>query len=318
MTKFNTTSIFGMALMMAGLCAATPAAAASWPEEFRDACGSLIPDLVNAAAGTEAEGTDTLHNSLNPREPDKGIDIPYRITFETNDMNFAKSRMDDADEVTARNSKVNYFADRLDICRLELGLRRRNAGASDTAAPKSAPPAQTARNSGAAAGGNAAPASNPNGRRNSNRSGNNSRTGAATSSGNSQLALNQPQSGRGSANTPGNASGPDAPTANAQVPAPVSECVALNPKPSLYVGFINKCAFKVNVGYCAMHPKKGAWNELFDCQQAKGGLDSIEANGVTAAHTNGTFMFWLACKAPYLPDAVSFGVNYESMGGRCR
>lgn len=99
-------------------------------------------------------------------------------------------------------------------------------------------------------------------------------------------------------------------------PDPVSDCVRIDPQAVLYGGFENICDMDVYVSYCAFHPIKGAWNELFDCEKQAGGMDHIAAHGKQAAHTNGTHMYWFACPAPSWPVGGKF-VPGEGIYARC-
>lgn len=98
----------------------------------------------------------------------------------------------------------------------------------------------------------------------------------------------------------------------------VSECVSLLAEDDgTYGGFLNRCDFPIYVAYCAIGPREKSWATAFDCDQNKGGLDHIEANGWQSAHTrNVQRMVWFACNAPSTP-----AVEYRAgMGfwGSCR
>ena len=143
--------------------------------------------------------------------------------------------------------------------------------------------------------------------------------------GGNQIALNAPSqeskasAGKNAAPAPGG-NKPAQQDANPPKPpgVPAHNCLTLltGKDAELYGGFQNNCAFKVFVTYCAYRPQKGAWNEIFDCEQQKGGFDWVEGGNALAAHTNGTMMYWFACKDPSWPADTHF-VSGRGIVGRC-
>ncbi len=79
----------------------------------------------------------------------------------------------------------------------------------------------------------------------------------------------------------------------------VSDCIDLDPEPSGFGGFINRCDHEIVFSFCAFRPKKDAWTEAFDCEKTKGGTETIGPRERIAAHTKGAEMiYWGACKFP--------------------
>jgi hypothetical protein len=87
--------------------------------------------------------------------------------------------------------------------------------------------------------------------------------------------------------------------------ANASSCLSLVPREgSLYGGFINNCAYKVNVTWCndgATGQGLGNFSDALDCRKNSLGADTIAANGRVGAHTNAPRVYWMACKAPFWP-----------------
>ena len=275
----------------------TPAAASTWLEDYHAACLSQVPDVIAAlTAANDLPGEIGMRELSDPPEPH--TEPVYREKYESD---LSSSRQFVADEregfntATTEQKKTYYRAqilrNSLEVCRLEVAIKRLGSASN--------PP--TAASNSQSGSGSAAQSSrtSPTG---ANAGSSRVRTGGA-SSGNTQLALNAPSQG---------AASPGKKTA----PAPVTSCVTLDKRDSLYGGFYNNCNFKVWVSYCAYHPKKGAWNELFDCEKQAGGMDTIGANDAQAAHTNGTFMYWFACPYPSWPVDGKF-VTGKGIYARC-
>lgn len=105
--------------------------------------------------------------------------------------------------------------------------------------------------------------------------------------------------------------------------APANECLRAL-ETGLYGGFVNKCAYKVNVAYCVSNPKKGGWTDTdaFRCLSPTNAKPSnlyvsVPASKSEAQHTKGgDAVLWLACKDPAVPYQVRF--DGGRMLGTCK
>jgi hypothetical protein len=105
--------------------------------------------------------------------------------------------------------------------------------------------------------------------------------------------------------------------------APANECLRVV-ETGLYGGFINKCAYKVNVAYCVSNPKKGSWTDTdtFRCLSPINTKPSnvyltLAASKTEVQHTlGGDAVAWLACKDPAVPFQVRFDAG--RMLGTCK
>jgi hypothetical protein len=95
--------------------------------------------------------------------------------------------------------------------------------------------------------------------------------------------------------------------------ANASNCLSLVPmSASLYGGFINNCAFKVNVTWCndgATGQGLGNFSDAIDCRKNSFSAVTVAANGRVTAHTNAPRVYWMACKSPYTPVQGKFTGN---------
>jgi hypothetical protein len=105
--------------------------------------------------------------------------------------------------------------------------------------------------------------------------------------------------------------------------APANECLRVV-ETGLYGGFVNKCAYKVNVAYCVSNPKKGGWtdSDAFRClspanTKPSNAYISLSASKTEAQHTlGGDAVLWLACKDPAVPFQTRF--DGGRMLGTCK